>query len=539
MRTKLIFCQFTFFTFIFLLLFTNTTYGQFCTQVGGDINDDIFEVHQPNSNHIIVAGHTDSFGNGRRDLYCASFLNNGTPLWSQAIGYDGIETFASSMITSDSQFVIAGTHQDTDPDLNTEIIVFSLRLNGNPVWRQRIPLENFDLTAAKVLETSDNNILVVGTQSDGSISRSFFVLLNGTSGALIASRTINIFNPHRVQDAIIANDNSIVVVATDVNNGGGFFFYRFSAINNTVSKLGLIHPQHNSVGDLIPREIIETDEGNFIIVGGTTNIHDNLSFGFIMVVNPVGTFLSGVLVESATSTTSSKGNMLESIHKIPNSPLFLIAGELESFKYLATIDTSVSLVNSRIYGQLNSKLFDAISISSGNMLAGGVDPGPEGFSLLPLRNGAVMSTLPDLTNCCNVDEVGILVSGSEEQRSNFKLSQITNDIIPIQDGEMVDGGTRAPVCLPVASRALLNEVKKIKTLQAYPNPAKNVVSIKLDEDLSEIEYQIYSMKGRLLLKGTFPKNSTEINTQSLPTGTYILKITGANQVYSHHLVITK
>ncbi|MFK7747698.1 MAG: T9SS type A sorting domain-containing protein [Kordia sp.] len=536
MKTKIIFYQIA---FIASLLFTNITYGQLCAQVGGDNNDEVFEVHQPNSNRILVAGHTDSFGNGKSDLYCASFLNNGAPVWSSAIGYDGDETFASSIITSNSQFVIAGTHQDANSNLNTDIIVFRLALNGNPVWRQRISFPGFNLSAARVLETSNNHILVVGTQSDGiTVNRSFFALLDGTTGTPITSRSINILNSHRVEDAIIANDNSIAVVASDLN-GGGFFFYRITAMSSFISKISLMHPQQGNLGDHIPREILETDEGNFIIVGGTTNEPNNLSFGFITAVNPMGSFINGVLVAGTTSTISSKGNMLESIHKIPNSQLFLIAGELDRFKYLATFDTSISLVNSRIYGQFNSKLFDAISSPSGNMLAGGIDPGPEGFSLLPLRNGSVMSTLPDLTNCCAVDEIGTLVIGRDETRTNFKVLQTNNIINATEDGNIITGGTAAPVCLPTASRQQLNEIEDTTILQVYPNPAKNTVSVKVDEELSEKEYQIYSMSGRLLLKGIFSKNSTEINTQNLPTGTFILKIYGSTQVYSHHLVITK
>jgi len=519
---------------IFVFLSTNSFAQPFCAQVGGSESDVIFEVHQPSSRGILVAGQTNSFGNGMTDLYCATFANDGTPLWSTAIGYPENEIFGSSIITENSEFVIAGTHLDEESD----IIAFRLALNGTPLWRQRVSLSGFNLSTAKVLETSGNNILVVGNQTDGSpVNRTFFALLNGASGTLITSGSINILSSQRVEDAIFTSDNGIAIIATDLN-GGGFFLYKIGTPTDFISKLSIRHPLHNRSGDHIPREIFETQEGNFIIVGGKSDIIENFSYGFVITADKLGNALTGVNLEGTTSRTTTKGNMLESIHRIAGTAQFLIAGELDRFKYLGQLDGTPNLVNSRIYGQFDSKLFDVILQSSGNTLVGGSDPGPEGFSVLPGNNGSVMSTLPDLTNCCTVAEVGILVKATCDTQLGFKIIESFINGSAVDDGNLVAGGTRAPICLPTTSRVSTDAPTATQVFKAYPNPADTYVTISANEDLSGNAYQIYSITGKLIVEGAFSENSTRVNTASLKTGTYILKIKGAKQTYTHQLVVT-
>lgn len=515
------------------VLFSLTVNAQFCAQVGGSESDTIFEVHQPTTEGILVAGHTNSFGNGMSDLYCAAFANDGTPLWSNAIGFPEEDTFGSSIITSNSEFVIAGTRSNTF----SEIIVFRLRLNGTPLWRQRVSLTDFNLSTARVLETSSNNILVVGNQTDGSaVNRTFFALLNGATGNLISSGSVNILSMQRVEDAIFTSDNGIAIIATDLN-GGGFFLYKVGTPTDFIAKLSIRHPLHNRSGDHIPKELLETEQGNFIVVGGKSDVFENFSYGFVMTIDKLGNALTGVNLEGNTSRTTTKGNILESIHRIAGTSRFIIAGELDRFKYLGEIDGTPTLINSRIYGQVNSKLFDAIAMPSGNILTGGLDDGPEGFSLLPGNNGSVMSTLSDLTNCCTIDEVGLLVTGICDTRLGFKIIQSLSNGGGTEDGNIIAGGTRAPICLPATSRSSINQPKQQLEINVYPNPASSVVTIKGNEDLKGKAYQIYTMSGKLIFEDVFLNREAVINTKMLTAGAYFLKIKGANQTYAKQLLI--
>ncbi|WP_298508218.1 T9SS type A sorting domain-containing protein [uncultured Kordia sp.] len=534
MKTNIIFYPVT---ILVTLLFTNISYGQFCAQVGGDQNDTIFKVHRVNTNITVVTGQTDSFGNGKSDMYCTAFSNNGTQLWSNAYGHTADDFFGSSLITSNSQLVIAGTLKEKDSF--SKIPVFRIRQNGSIRWRTLISLETYNLSASKVIQAPGGNIIVIGNKTKaGHLDRLFMAILNGNDGSLISSGSINILSSQRVEDAILTSDNKIAVVATNLN-GGGFFFYIIGSNPTVITKLSVRHPSHTRHGHHIPRRIIETDDLNFMVVGGKSDVYENFSYGFVMKVNKLGEALQGVNIEGTTSTTTVKGNMLESIHQVSGTSNFIIAGELDKYKYLADITSSFSLANSNIYGQEDSKLFDAVSVPSGNVLAGGVDPKTAALYGIPEINGAIMTTLPDLTNCCVTDQVGTTKSGTCETEYNFKLIESEDEGEYNESGASKSGGISVPVCLPTSSRSSINQGFEAVNMEVYPNPAKNSISIKLDEDLTGKEYQIYSMNGKLLIGNVFSKKSTEINTQSLPTGTYILKVKGAYRVYSHHLVITK
>jgi hypothetical protein len=63
-------------------------------------------------------------------------------------------------------------------------------------------------------------------------------------------------------------------------------------------------------------------------------------------------------------------------------------------------------------------------------------------------------------------------------------------------------------------------------LRFYPNPAKTI--IQFDELPAQTEISIYTMHGRLALTTQVQADKT-IDVQSLPTGTYLIKVHTSGQ----------
>ena len=61
----------------------------------------------------------------------------------------------------------------------------------------------------------------------------------------------------------------------------------------------------------------------------------------------------------------------------------------------------------------------------------------------------------------------------------------------------------------------------------YPNPAKNILNIKTNENLSLKNVQLYDLTGKLISSCTFLNNS--IDVESLTTGSYLLVLTDSNE----------
>jgi len=75
---------------------------------GGSNKDEGFSVLQTLDGGYIIAGRTESFGSGSRDLYLIRTNNNGNILWSKVLGGNYIDEAYSIQQVSDSSFIIAG-----------------------------------------------------------------------------------------------------------------------------------------------------------------------------------------------------------------------------------------------------------------------------------------------------------------------------------------------------------------------------------------------------------------------------------------------
>jgi len=70
------------------------------------------------------------------------------------------------------------------------------------------------------------------------------------------------------------------------------------------------------------------------------------------------------------------------------------------------------------------------------------------------------------------------------------------------------------------------ELKNNITL--YPNPANSVLNVQLGNNVSAEGYAIYDVTGKQLTTGSLNGNLSSINIEGLATGSYLIKINGAN-----------
>ena len=72
------------------------------------------------------------------------------------------------------------------------------------------------------------------------------------------------------------------------------------------------------------------------------------------------------------------------------------------------------------------------------------------------------------------------------------------------------------------------EILWIEGIDVFPNPTADVLQIKVqNQELADANYVLTDTNGKLIAKGNTQEN-TEINLQSLPAGTYFLKMQKEN-----------
>ena len=78
------------------------------------------------------------------------------------------------------------------------------------------------------------------------------------------------------------------------------------------------------------------------------------------------------------------------------------------------------------------------------------------------------------------------------------------------------------------------------TAVAYPNPTSDyVVLVISDTNLTNLSYTLYDLQGKVVAKGLTAQVNTQIDMQSLATGTYVLKVNQNNQELKKFKIIKK
>jgi hypothetical protein len=85
------------------------------------------------------------------------------------------------------------------------------------------------------------------------------------------------------------------------------------------------------------------------------------------------------------------------------------------------------------------------------------------------------------------------------------------------------------------------EVIPLISITLFPNPTTDVLTLQISEYKNEkLSYELYDLKGKLLIKGQIEAQQTQIDTKSLPTSTYFLNIihTDTQKVQSFKIIKT-
>ena len=78
---------------------------------------------------------------------------------------------------------------------------------------------------------------------------------------------------------------------------------------------------------------------------------------------------------------------------------------------------------------------------------------------------------------------------------------------------------------------------KIRTyIEAYPNPAQDVVNVLINKDFKKASIDIYNLTGQHLQSKDVKYRSTPISLGNYPAGVYILKIMTDNQSESIKII---
>jgi hypothetical protein len=202
---------------------------QWTRTIGGGNDDYGYSIIQTSDGGYAVAGYTQSFGAGGRDVYVVRLDGSGNIEWTRTIG-GGNDDYGYSIIqTSDGGYAVAGWTESFGAG-NFDVYVVKLDGFGNIEWTRTIGGGNFDI-GYSIIQTSDGGYAVTGYSLSfcNTGCPPFFdvyvVKLDG-SGNIQWTRTIGRGNDDRGYSIIQTTDGGYAVGGwTNSFGAGGYDIY--------------------------------------------------------------------------------------------------------------------------------------------------------------------------------------------------------------------------------------------------------------------------------------------------------------------------
>jgi len=135
---------------------------QWTKTIGGKGWDAGFSLIQTSDGGYAIGGYTSSFGAGQLDLYVVKLDADGNLQWTKTIGGPGEEVGSSLIQTSDGGYAIAGGTRSFGAG-GTDVYVVKLDANGNLQWTKTIGGKSKNLIRSSIIQTSDGSYVIAGT----------------------------------------------------------------------------------------------------------------------------------------------------------------------------------------------------------------------------------------------------------------------------------------------------------------------------------------------------------------------------------------
>ncbi|MEA3491842.1 MAG: hypothetical protein U9R27_08090 [Campylobacterota bacterium] len=141
---------------------------------GGEYEDILNSVTPTLDGGVVATGYTRSFGSKQTDLSVMKFSKDGKLIWHKIYGYKRYDFGNAVTMTRDGDFVIAGG-TDSMGEGVYDLYIIALDREGDLFWSGLYGGRNTDI-AHGITRTSDGDIVVVGESDSESNSKDFYLL---------------------------------------------------------------------------------------------------------------------------------------------------------------------------------------------------------------------------------------------------------------------------------------------------------------------------------------------------------------------------
>ncbi|MBI3500659.1 MAG: T9SS type A sorting domain-containing protein [Bacteroidetes bacterium] len=522
--------------YIFLvIIFSQVCNAQITFQkTYGGTKDDIGNVTvQTNDGGFIIAGITESFGEGNFDIYLVKATSDGVMQWSKTFGSTNNDRAYSVQQTNDSGYIIAGYTNGFGLG-NDDVYLLKISSNGTLQWSKTFGGQGNDI-ASFVQQTNDGGYILTGfTNSFGAKVPNIYLIKTYSDGTMQWSKTyggtVSSSEGNSVQQT---NDGGFIITGYTSSFGAGSVdvYLVKTASDGTLQWTKTF----GGTGDDYGYSGRQTIDGGYIITGETYITGGGISDMYLIKTDSNGS-LQWTKIFGGSSNDEG-GYAVEET----NDGGFIIAGETRSFGsgYL-----DVYLVKTTSSGILQwSKTFGGTGSDRGNF----VQQTNDGFIITgytgSFGKGAgdiyLIKTDSNGNSGCNETNPNTILSSGGIQGSGG--IQNTGGTTTTPATQVSTGGIETTLCLTVGT----NENNHANnSVYVSPNPSTGIFQIQMDNVKwlmanGNTSINIYNLLGEKIFTSTINHQTSTIDISNEPKGIYFYKIAAKdrNEVATGKLII--
>ncbi|MBP8132456.1 MAG: PKD domain-containing protein [Candidatus Hydrogenedentes bacterium] len=251
---------------------------------GGGAADRAYALFATPGAGFVLAGETQSFGAGERDMYLIHAGPDGNLLWSRTFGGAGDDFANACTVLTDGGFVLAGGKTTGEGDL--DLYVVRTDSSGNRVWDRTYGGEADDAAGA-LTATSDGGLFIAGTtQAEAGANPDLLLVRTDPEGGVVWSR-------------VIGGDGLEQVNAAIETAGGGFALAGATTTDSMGARDALLLWIDASGSDFWTRtfggtlddtfrDLLQTENGGYLLTGGSGSFGEGLVDAYVVATDAAG-----------------------------------------------------------------------------------------------------------------------------------------------------------------------------------------------------------------------------------------------------------
>ena len=250
--------------FIFSFFSNSISQVKFYKTIGGTKDDFGSFALQTIDGGFIVAGSTESFGEGVLDIHINKTDAQGNLLWTKTYGGKGVDYCSAIQETKDGGFILVGTSDISSPS-NSDVYLIRTDANGTILWSKTIGGNGNDI-AYSILQTSDGGFLFAGSTESFSLgSRDIYLIKTDSIGNVLWSKSTGGIGNEVAFTIRQTNDGGYILIGDTYSFGVGGVDILLLKIDSNGSILW--SKTYGGLGDDFGRDVLQSADGGYMIAG--------------------------------------------------------------------------------------------------------------------------------------------------------------------------------------------------------------------------------------------------------------------------------